>query len=172
MRDETRMLLESMGRLFEDHCTKPVADAAEAGTFPDALWQAVSDSGVPVEEFIVAGGLAQNALLMQIYSDVTRLPLSIIDSEQGPALGAAIHAAVAAGAYEDVPTAAKQMGKVRRHVYVPDEDRAKAYDALFDQYVALHDHFGRTTTTMRRLKAIRRDAVARRTAATAPVVSA
>jgi len=123
------------------------------------------DSGVPVEEFIVAGGLAKNPLLMQVYADVTRLPLSIIDSEQGPALGSAIHAAVAAGAYDDVPAAAKQMGKVRRHVYVPDETRAAAYDPLFEQYVALHDHFGRATTTMRRLKAIRRDAVARRAAA-------
>lgn len=120
------------------------------------------DSGVPVEEFIVAGGLQKNALLMQVYADVTRLPLSIIDSEQGPALGSAIHAAVAAGAYDDVPAAAKQMGKVRRHVYVPDEERAAAYDLLFEQYLALHDHFGRATTTMRRLKAIRRDAVARR----------
>ena len=124
------------------------------------------DSGVPVEEFIVAGGLAQNTLLMQVYADVTRLPLSIIDSQQGPALGSAIHAAVAAGAYDDVPSAAKQMGKVRRHVYLPDEARAAAYDPLFEQYVALHDHFGRATTTMRRLKAIRRDAVARRAAAT------
>jgi L-ribulokinase len=123
------------------------------------------DSGVPVEEFIVAGGLAKNELLMQIYADVTRLPLSIIDSEQGPALGSAIHAAVAAGAYPDVAAAAKQMGKVRRHVYLPDADRALSYDALFEQYVALHDHFGRSTTTMRRLKAIRRDAVARRLAA-------
>ena len=34
---------------------------------------------------------------------------------------------------------------------------------LFEHYLALHDHFGRATTTMRRLKAIRRDAVARRT---------
>ncbi|NPD04847.1 ribulokinase [Nocardioides sp. zg-1308] len=124
------------------------------------------DSGVPVEEFIVAGGLQKNALLMQIYADVTRLPLSVIDSDQGPALGSAIHAAVAAGAYDDVPAAAKQMGKVRRHVFVPDEARAAAYDDLFEQYVALHDHFGRATTTMRRLKAIRRDAVARRTTAT------
>lgn len=122
------------------------------------------DSGVPVEEFIVAGGLAKNALLMQVYADVTRLPLSIIDSEQGPALGSAIHAAVAAGAHDDVPAAAKQMGKVRRHVYVPDEARSSAYDPLFEQYLALHDHFGRATTTMRRLKAIRRDAVARRAA--------
>lgn len=120
------------------------------------------DSGVPVEEFIVAGGLAKNALLMQIYADVTRLPLSIIDSEQGPALGSAIHAAVAAGAYPDVPTAAKSMGKVRRGVYLPDEARAQAYDALFAEYLSLHDHFGRQERTMRRLKAIRREAVARR----------
>ena len=82
------------------------------------------DSGVPVEEFVVAGGLAKNALLMQIYADVTRLPLSVIDSEQGPALGSAIHAAVAAGAYPDVPTAAKSMGKVRKGVFLPDEGRA------------------------------------------------
>ena len=48
MRDETRMLLESMNRLFEDHCTKQIADNAEAGTFPGALWQAVSETGVPL----------------------------------------------------------------------------------------------------------------------------
>jgi acyl-CoA dehydrogenase len=48
MRDETRMLLESVGRLFEDHCTREVADRAEAGTFPDALWAAVSETGVPL----------------------------------------------------------------------------------------------------------------------------
>lgn len=118
------------------------------------------DSGVPVEEFVVAGGLQKNALLMQIYSDVTRLPLSVIDSDQGPALGSAIHAAVAAGAYPDVPTAAKAMGKVRKAVYVPDEARAQAYDRLFAEYRELHDHFGRGVTAMRRLKAIRREAVA------------
>ena len=31
MRDETRMLLESMGRLFEDKCTKQVVDAGGEG---------------------------------------------------------------------------------------------------------------------------------------------
>ncbi|MDH2412861.1 ribulokinase [Nocardioides sp. CER19] len=121
-----------------------------------------ADSGVPVRELVIAGGLAKNALLMQIYADVTRLPLSIIDSEQGPALGSAIHAAVAAGAYPDVPTAAKSMGKVRRHVFLPDEQRAQTYDALFDVYLELHDHLGRRTRVMRRLKAIRREALADR----------
>ena len=122
------------------------------------------DSGVPVEELVVAGGLAKNPLLMQIYADVTRLPLSVIDSEHGPALGSAIHAAVAAGAYPDVPTAARSMGKVRRGIYKPDESRAAAYDDLFAEYVDLHDHFGRATSTMRRLKAGRRRAVAKRLA--------
>src|ERR1700727_1817432 len=68
--------------------------------------EAFESSGVPVTEGIVAGGLLKNELLMQIYADVTRHSLSVIDSDQGPALGAAIHAAGAAGAYPDVPTAA------------------------------------------------------------------
>ena len=56
-------------------------------------------SGVPVTELVIAGGLLKNGLLMQMYADVTGRPLSLIGSEQGPALGAAIHAAVAAGEY-------------------------------------------------------------------------
>lgn len=124
--------------------------------------EAFRDGGVPVEEFVVAGGLAKNELLMQIYADVTRLPLSVIGSEQGPALGSAIHAAVAAGAYADVPLASKAMGRVRRHVFVPDEDRARRYDELFAEYLELHEQFGRRTPAMRRLKAIRRAAVERR----------
>src|SRR5665647_2517687 len=52
--------------------------------------EAFEASGVPVTEFVVAGGLLKNRFLMQIYSDVTRLPLSTIASEQGPALGSAI----------------------------------------------------------------------------------
>ena len=38
IRDETRMLLETMGRLFEDKATKQAADAAETGTFAADLW--------------------------------------------------------------------------------------------------------------------------------------
>lgn len=48
IRDETRMLLESMERLFQDKCTKTVVDAAEKGRFADELWRAVSETGVPL----------------------------------------------------------------------------------------------------------------------------
>jgi acyl-CoA dehydrogenase len=48
IREETRMLLDSMGRLFEDRCTKQLIDQAETGTFPGDLWRAVSETGVPL----------------------------------------------------------------------------------------------------------------------------
>jgi L-ribulokinase len=91
---------------------------------------------------IVAGGLVTNGFLMQLYADVTRRPLSLIASAQGPALGAAIHAAVAVGAYPDVPAAARAMGKVERAAYLPDPERAAAYDVLYAEYLRLHDYFG------------------------------
>ena len=115
-------------------------------------------SGVPVKEFIVAGGLLKNAFLMQVYSDVTRLPISTIDTDQGPALGSAIHAAVAAGVYSNVNQAAEVMGRVNKHVYTPNEERAKQYDALYREYLELHDYFGRgANNVMKRLKQMKRE---------------
>src|SRR3954466_14441177 len=107
------------------------------------ILEAFADAGVPVQELFAAGGLLKNPVLMQIYADVTRFPLHLIESEQGPALGAAMHAAVAAGIYDDIQAAAAAMGKVRRDAYLPDPARAEAYDALFEHYKRLHDHFGR-----------------------------
>ncbi|MEY3686977.1 MAG: L-ribulokinase [Actinomycetota bacterium] len=115
-------------------------------------------SGVPVKEFIVAGGLLKNKFLMQLYSDVTRLPISTIDTDQGPALGSAIHAAVASGEYPNVNAAAEAMGKVNKHVYTPNEERALQYDKLYQEYVELHDYFGRgANNVMKRLKQMKRE---------------
>ena len=116
-------------------------------------------SAVPVTEFIVAGGLLKNAFLMQTYSDILRLPISTIASEQGPALGSAIHAAAAAGAYPDVRAAGQAMGKLNKNVYTPNEESSLAYDRLFAEYSLLHDYFGRgTNNVMHRLKALKREA--------------
>lgn len=112
------------------------------------------DSGVPVTEFVVAGGLLKNRLLMQIYADVLDLPLSTVPSTQAPALGAAIHAATAAGTFSDVRAAAKQMGNRIRGAYTPIPSNVAAYDQLYRQYVAVHDWFGRGNDMMRRLRRI------------------
>jgi L-ribulokinase len=116
-------------------------------------------AGVPVTELVVAGGLKKNPLLMQIYADVLGLPLSTIVSDQGPALGSAIHAAVAAGCYPDVGAAAAVMGGSEQAVFTPIPANAAVYDELFAEYKALHDHFGRgANDVMRRLRHLRRAA--------------
>ena len=104
---------------------------------------ALDEAGVPVVDFVVAGGLLQNAVLMQLYADVLGRPISVAGSTQGAALGSAIHAAVAAGAYADVPAAAKTMGRMVPDKYRPDAGRHKSYDLLYSDYRTLHDYFGR-----------------------------
>ncbi|MBZ5735469.1 ribulokinase [Nocardioides sp. TRM66260-LWL] len=129
-------------------------------------------AGVPVTEFVAAGGLVANRFLMQVYADVLGMPISTIRSGQGPALGSAIHAAVAAGCHADVHAAAAAMGGVERASFVPDPERHAAYDELFAEYRALHDHFGRGDAMMRRLKARRRAALAEAARETAPAAPA
>jgi L-ribulokinase len=120
------------------------------------ILDAFAESGVPVRELFAAGGLIKNPVIMQIYADVTRMPLHVIGSDQGPALGSAMHAAVAAGVHPDIHAAAAAMGKVRRDAYLPDEARADAYDSLYEHYVRLHDHFGRGgDDVMHRLRDVR-----------------
>jgi L-ribulokinase len=122
--------------------------------------EAFNSAGVPVKELVIAGGLVKNQLLMQIYSDVTRLPLSTVGSAQAPALGSAIHAAVAAGSYANVEAASAAMGSPPANVYTPVPENVEAYDALFSEYTALHDYFGRGgNDVMHRLKEIQREAL-------------
>ena len=109
--------------------------------------EAFGASGVPVTEFTVAGGLKRNRFLMQIYADVLRRPVSVATSDQAPALGSAIHAAVAAGVHPDIAAASAAMGRVTCAAVMPDPARADAYDALFAEYQALHEYFsGRGTS--------------------------
>jgi L-ribulokinase len=118
------------------------------------------NSGVPIKELIASGGLPEkNKLLMQIYSDVTGRTFRIIGSSQGPALGSAMHAAVAAGAYPDIQAAAAKMGKLKAETYRPIPANRAVYDRLYAEYVILHDYFGRgANDVMKRLRAIRNEA--------------
>jgi L-ribulokinase len=126
---------------------------------------AFESAGVPVREVVACGGLPQrNRLLMQIYADVTGRTIEVAASEQAPALGSAIFAAVAAGAaaggYDTVGEAARRMGGRAPVRYVPDAQAHAVYDELYREYRRLHDLFGRGADTVpKRLKAIARHAI-------------
>lgn len=122
------------------------------------------DSGVPVDEFYASGGISQkNPMAMQIYADICNIPVKIAGSMQGPALGSAIFAAVAAGkaagGYDDIFSATKKMGNLKDIVYQPIPQHVAVYDQLYAEYDKLHDYFGRgANDVMKRLKAIKKQA--------------
>jgi L-ribulokinase len=144
-----------IGQTLETTCVDMYRALLEATAFGTRMIvETFVDSGVPVSELVVAGGLLKNQLLMQIYADAVGLPLSTVPSAQAPALGAAIHAATAAGAFHDVRAAAGQMGGRSREAYTPIPENAAAYDELYREYVAAYDWFGRGNEMMRRLRRI------------------
>jgi L-ribulokinase len=152
------MVGETLATKPEDRY-RAVIEATAFGT--RVIVEAFEAAGLTVEEFVAAGGLVKNPLVMQIYADVLKRPLSVIGSDQGPALGSAIHAAAAAGAYPDVRAAAAAMGRKEAAVWRPDPAAAEVYDELFAEYVRLHDYFGRgENKVMKTLRAIRRRAAA------------
>ncbi len=123
--------------------------------------EAFEAEGVEVNELVAAGGLPEkNALLRQIYADVTGRTFKLSGSAQAPALGSAMHAAVAAGIYPDIQAAAVKMGKLKDEVVEPIPENQLVYDKLYAEYRLLYDYFGRgSNDVMKRLKAIRRDAL-------------
>ncbi|MEX1129042.1 MAG: ribulokinase [Vicinamibacterales bacterium] len=125
------------------------------------------EHGVPIERVVCCGGIAEkNDLFMQIYADVIGQPMLIAGSPQTPALGAAISAAVTAGAaaggYDDWTAAQDRMTTVRQRRFVPDPRARTVYDDLHVLYRELHDTFGGVPgaradlgTLMKRLLAIK-----------------
>ncbi len=123
--------------------------------------EAFEAEGVEVNELVAAGGLPEkNALLRQIYADVTGRTFKLSGSAQAPALGSAMHAAVAAGIYPDIQAAAANMGKLKDEVVKPIPENQLVYDKLYAEYRLLYDYFGRgSNDVMKRLKAIKHDAL-------------
>ena len=121
--------------------------------------EAFETKGVEVKELVAAGGLPEkNALLRQIYADVTGRTFKLSGSAQAPALGSAMHAAVAAGVYPDIHAAAANMGRLKDAVVTPIPENQAVYDKLYAEYRLLYDYFGRgINDVMKRLKSIRHD---------------
>ena len=103
--------------------------------------------GVNITEVVNCGGISEkNAMLMQIYADVTGREMKISQSAQTCALGSAIAGAVvagkAAGGYDNCPDAQKAMCKIKKTTFKPIAENQKVYTELYVLYRQLHDAFG------------------------------
>lgn len=113
-------------------------------------------AGIMFDEIIAGGGIAKkNSFMMQVYADVLGKPIHIAETDQAGAVGCAVMAAAAGGAYADLGSAAKAMVKPCVKTYYPRQENHDTYIKLYREYVRLHDMFGGGDSIMKRLLDIR-----------------
>jgi len=83
---------------------------------------------------VVSGGPANSELWMQMHADVSNVPIAFTKVSEGPVLGAAMLAAVGAGIYPDIQTAADNMVHTERTIE-PDQSRHEEYQFYMDRYI-------------------------------------
>ena len=105
--------------------------------------EAIKKLGINATSARIIGGGAKSPLWCQIMANVLNLRVDKINSDEGPAFGAAILAMVGAGAYISVEEACGALISVTDS-YQPDPAAAARYDAHYPVYKDLYQNLAAT----------------------------
>ena len=100
-------------------------------------FEVAKQAGIPITRTKICGGGAKSPLWRKIIANVLNLPVDSIESEEGPALGAAMLAAVGCGTFESVEQAADRIVKVVGTTE-PDAETAARYEDRYQRFVKLY----------------------------------
>ena len=89
--------------------------------------------GIHIERTKICGGGAKSPLWRKMIANIMNLKVDMIESEEGPALGGAMLAAVACGEYKNVEEAAEKLVKVTGTVE-PEPELAAKYEEKYQQF--------------------------------------
>lgn len=100
-----------------------------------AIMEHLEKEGVKVTEIIAVGGISlKSPYVMQLLSDIMRVPIKVAASEQAGALGAAMCAAVAGGVFSSVEEAQVAMNQGVLSEYVPNNETKSLYADKYKKY--------------------------------------
>ncbi|WP_440858245.1 ribulokinase [Staphylococcus shinii] len=109
------------------------------------IMQQFENNNIPVHTVYAAGGIPiKSELLVDIYVNVLNKEIVVIDSSNATALGAAMLAANAGGAYATLKEAVQQMKQPIYYRKQPEPEKVKKYEILFQRYKSLHDLLGKS----------------------------
>lgn len=96
------------------------------------------EEGVEIEQVVGIGGVAKKSkFIMQTLANTLNMPVKVAESEQTPALGAAIYAAVASGVYNSFAEASQVLGSPYVAEYHPEPSQVEVMQKLMNKYTAL-----------------------------------
>lgn len=93
--------------------------------------------GIDLKRTKICGGGAKSPLWKQIIANVLNLKVDVIESEEGPAMGGAMLAAVACGEYASVEEIAAKVVKIVDTVE-PEPALVEKYDARYAQFKEIY----------------------------------
>ena len=93
--------------------------------------------GINIERTKICGGGAKSPLWKKIIANVLNLKVDIIESEEGPALGGAILAALACKEFESIEDAVSKLVKVIETIE-PDEELVGKYEERYNKFKKIY----------------------------------
>lgn len=93
--------------------------------------------GISLTASTLCGGGAKSPLWRRILANVLNLRIDSVENEEGPAYGAAILAAVAAGAYKTPGEAAKKLVRMKDSLS-PEAELVEAYEERYQVFKSLY----------------------------------
>ncbi len=117
------------------HIFRAVMEGIGFGT--RAILNAFREAGYQSDEITAGGGATASDLWMQIHADTAGIPVRVPASPDAPSMGSAVLAAHGAGRYASIDDGIAGMVKPGR-VVEPDPVAMKAYDGIYQRYLALY----------------------------------
>ncbi len=94
--------------------------------------------GFPFSSARLTGGAARNPAFVQMFADVLGMPVTVTNTDEAAAWGAALCAGTAVGAFASVQDDPTDQ-EVSARTYSPDPERCAAYDERFALYGRIAD---------------------------------
>ena len=93
--------------------------------------------GIKIERTKICGGGAKSPLWKKMIANILNIKVDVIESEEGPALGGAMLAAVANGEFASVEDAAAKIVKVIDTVE-PEPELAEKYEEKYQKFAKIY----------------------------------
>lgn len=100
-------------------------------------FEIMKDMNIEIKEVTINGGGARNSQWCQIIADILNVRVNKVNTDDGPAYGAAILASVGYGLFDTLEEACNEFISITE-TFEPNKERVKVYNTKYNKYKSLY----------------------------------